>query len=158
VVAGICLVLAVPWAADGSSPGTAPAAQNPATAVYEEDVPGAGGKATTGSGAGTSPTGNAALDVYTEQVPAAGGSSASSSTSTPRARTLEQLLTSSSLGGPQQVQPRPGDTGTSYGSFSFQTVREVAGVGTARFAVLLAALFLISVVLAATALSRLQRR
>jgi hypothetical protein len=127
VVAGICLAVSAPWAA-GSSPGTAPAAQDPATAFY------------------------------TEQVPAAGGSSAGASTSTPRARTLEQLLTSPSLGGPQQVQPRPGDAGTSYGSFSFQTVREVAGVGTARFAVLLAALFLVSVVLAATALSRLQRR
>ena len=113
-------------------------------------------------GAGGDPgvdSGSPATSVYTEQISGAGGITRGSSNRRAAPRSLKALLTSSSLGAPRRVQPLPGEKeGKTYGTFSFQTVREVAGVGTARLAGLLAVLVLISAGLGAAALSRLQKR
>jgi len=124
--------------------------------VYVEQIPAAGGTANGGSNGpnGTATSSDPATSVYVEQVPAAGGV-AGSSTQPSAALSLRQLLTSPALGAPQRTQPLPGNsTGTTYGTFSFQTVREVAGVGTTRLAGLLGVLVLISGALAAAVFRR----
>jgi hypothetical protein len=107
------------------------------------------------SAGGTPPSDDAAASIYVEHVPAAGGTSGESGAA---ARNLAQLLTSPTLGAPQRAEPLPGGTDTAYGTFSFETVREVAGIGTARLAVLLAVLILITVTVGATAFTRLSKR
>lgn len=155
---GILLALlgfaGVPAGADsGGGSGSA----DPATSVYTEEIPAAGGTSGKGSNGAAAPS-DAATSVYTEQIPAAGGTASGSSTR-PSARNLEQLLTSPTLGAPDRVQPLRGNSAdTTYGTFSFQTVREVAGIGTARLAGLLAVLVLISAALGAAALLRFARR
>jgi hypothetical protein len=142
------LVFAVPA---GGVPGGD--SDSPATSVYTEQAPAASGSS------GGAAAHNAAISVYTEQVSGAGGTVGRSSSRRAAPRSLKALLTSSSLGAPRRVQPLPGEKeGKTYGTFSFQTVREVAGVGAARLAGLLAVLVLISVGLGAAALSRLSKR
>ncbi len=150
LLALLSLVFAVPVGAGGDSGRDS---GSPATSVYTEQVPAARGSS------GGAAAFNAATDVYTEQVPAAGGIAGRSSSRRAAPRSLKALLTSSSLGAPRRVQPLPGEKeGKTYGTFSFQTVREVAGVGTARVAGLLGVLVLISVGLGTAALSRLPKR
>jgi hypothetical protein len=140
------LAFAVPAGAGGDS-------GSPATSIYTEQAPAASGSS--GGAAGY----DAATSVYSEQISGAGGIVARSSSRRAAPRSLKALLTSPSLGAPRQVQPLPGEKeGKTYGTFSFQTVREVAGVGTARLAGLLGVLVLISVGLGTAALSRLPKR
>jgi hypothetical protein len=98
---------------------------------------------------------DAATSIYVEQVPVAGGTSGGAGSGT---ESLEQLLTSPALGAPQRVQSPPGAADRPYGTFSVRTVREVAGVGTARLAVLLAVLALTALTLGTAALRSAPRR
>ena len=128
---------------------------NPATSVYVEEVPGAAGTAN-----GMSPSSDPATSVYVEQVPAAGGASGGGQSGQGAgAQSLRQLLVSSSLGAPPRTRPSAvGTTGSSFGTLSFETIRAVAGVGTARFVALLVVLALTTVVLSRTALRHHGRR
>jgi hypothetical protein len=128
---------------------------DPATSIYVEHPPSAAGTSGAGRKTSASPR-DAATSIYVEQPPAATGTGSTSTSS--GAKSLEQLLTSPTLGAPQAVQPIPGDVSGSDGTFSFATVRAVAGVGTARLVALLAALVLITVTIGATAISTLSKR
>jgi hypothetical protein len=155
-VAGALLVLLLPsmtLAASGT--GGTPSSDDAAASIYVEHVPAADGSSEKRTNTGRSE--DAATSIYVEHPAGASGSPGSSG-ARPASRGLEQLLTSPTLGAPQRVQPLPGGTDTAYGTFSFQTVREVAGIGTARLAVLLAVLILITVTVCATALTRLSKR
>jgi hypothetical protein len=155
-VAGALLALLSPSTAlPASGTGGTPPSDDAAAAIYVEHVPAAGGGSE--KRASTSTSEDAATSIYVER-PAGASGSAGSANAGPGATGLGQLLTSPTLGAPQRIQPLPGGTDTAYGTFSFQTVREVAGVGTARLAVLLAVLVLITVTVCATALTRLSKR
>jgi hypothetical protein len=152
-VAGTFLALVLPASAFAASgAGGAPASDDAATSIYVEHVPAAGG--TPGEERNrAAASDDAATSIYVEPPPGTPGTAGLSNRAS-GAKSLEQLLTSPTLGAPQRVQPLPGDTDAAYGTFSFQTVREVAGVGTARLAGLLAALALIALTLGAAALSK----
>ena len=156
-VAVFVLALSIPTAGVAAPGGGGPpSADDPATSIYVEQVPAAAGSSTARVGTGASSGEDAATSIYTERPPTAGG--VADSTQQARAKSLEELLTSPTLGAPERVRPLPGDDIASSGTFSFDTVREVAGVGTARFAALLVVLALITVTLGATALTTFSRR
>ena len=150
------LALALPaLASAGSGPGGTPATDDAATSIYVEHVPVAGG--TSGQKRNPPPAADdAATSIYVERPPGTPGTAASSKPAS-GAKNLEQLLTSPTLGAPQRVQPAPGGTDTAHGTFSVQTVREVAGVGTARLVALLAVLALIALTLGAAAVISLSK-
>ena len=154
LLAVVTLVLAASAGADSSG---ASATTDPAVAAYVEEVPtasGTPGHGSSGAAASTDP----AVAAYEEEVPTAGGSASGSSAHNPATLGLGELLTSPTLGAPQSVQPISGDASIdAYGTFSLQTVREVAGIGTARVVSLLAILLLISGALAFAAVTRLKK-
>jgi hypothetical protein len=143
-VAGTILSLVLPAATFAASgPGGDPASDDAATSIYVEHV--------------ASASDDAATSIYVERPAGTPGTAASSKRAS-GATSLEQLLTSPTLGAPQRVQPASGGIDKAYGTFSFQTVREVAGIGTARLAGLVAVLALSAFILGAAALVRLSKR